>query len=261
MNVSIRLINLFLFMATLSPITAIPSKHNSHSQAAFAFRNDVSFFSHHDMSIRSAIHQLTVRSSSLHLSSNNNNDDDVATTTASTIKRPPLLMFLDSLSNTFVNTKQKMNTVEIKERSLVIAKCDYAELGIYQDQTYQVHSIFFKGKKPQSLSEEYSSNNNIVDTIPLSFLDLNDLASDVPSGYTLYVGLYNSVYHDNERHGGRAVIVEPNEVGLISMQEEIIDSILVALPIFSFWVWTCILFTRIYQEKYGGDVLDAFLGR
>ena len=102
-------------------------------------------------------------------------------------------------------------------------------------------------------------NNGIVEKIELPDLDLStDGGAKVPSGYQLYITLYSQMYHDNDKFGGRAVITTPEEVGLVSMKDEVVDSVLVALPILSFWVGTCLTFSNWYTEKYGGSFMDAF---
>jgi len=172
------------------------------------------------------------------------NNDDV----------PPLTKFLDKLANTNLLTTEK----SIKQNSLVIAKYDLPDLGIYADQMYEMQSVYLKGRKSSLSSGNEVSGGGIIEKIPLSSLELEN--RQVPSGYTLYITLYSPMYHDSDYHGGRGVIVTPEEVGLVRMKDEITDSILVALPVLSIWVGTSMTFVNIYQQKYGGNFLDAFLG-
>jgi len=205
----------------------VPSHHISTT--AFVCRETLSF---HNLDATTRLHY--------------SNNDDI----------PPLTKFLDKLANTNLLTTEK----SIKQNSLVIAKYDLPDLGIYADQMYEMQSVYLKGRKSSlSSSNEVSGNGcGIIDEIPLSSLELEN--RQVPSGYTLYITLYSPMYHDNDHHGGGGVIVTPEEVGLVRMKDEITDSILVALPVLSIWVGTSMTFVSIYQQKYGGNFLDAFLG-
>lgn len=168
---------------------------------------------------------------------------------------PPLTKFLDNLSNTNLLANKK--SVKLKE--LVIAKYDIPNLGIYGDQMYELQSIYLQGRGPALSGAESNPSGKIIDKVHLPLLDLEN--RKVPPGYTLYITLYSPMYHDNENHGGRGVIVTPEEVGLITMKDEIADSILVALPVLSLWVGLSMTFANIYHQRYGGNLLDAFLGR
>lgn len=128
---------------------------------------------------------------------------------------PPLVAFLEKASNTGLDNKA------IKVNSLVVSKYDLPESGIFADQTYELESIYLQGKT----SDE---NGSIIEKIPLKTLDLEN-KSTARSGYTLYITLFNPMYHE------RPVIVTPEEVGLVSMKDEVLDSVLVAIPILSFW--------------------------
>jgi len=169
---------------------------------------------------------------------------------------PPLTKFLDKLANTNLLTTEK----SVKQNALVVAKYDLPNLGIYADQMYELQSVYLQGKKStlSSGGEGIGNSGGIIEKVPLPSLELDN--RQVPSGYTLYITLYSPLYHDSAYHGGRGVIVTPEEVGLVRMKDEIADSILVALPVLSIWVGTSMTFVNIYQQKYGGNFLDAFLG-
>lgn len=153
-------------------------------------------------------------------------------------KSPPLTTFLEKVSNTGVDNRS------IQLNSLVVAKYDLPELGIFADQTYELKSVYFQGLNEASGQVEKTS---------LSKLDLTGLTP--PSGYELYITLYSPMYHE------KPVIVTPSEVGLISMKDEVLDSIIVAIPILSFWLGTCFIFASKYNQKYGGNFVDAFFGK
>ena len=155
-------------------------------------------------------------------------------------KTPPLTKFLEKFSNTGIDNRS------IQLNSLVVAKYDLPKIGIYADQTYELKSIYFQG-----VNEE----NGEVERISLTELDLTGMTP--PYGYELYIKLYSPMYHEIDN----PVVVTPSEVGLISMKDEVLDSILVAIPILSFWLGTCYIFASKYNERYGGNFVDAFFGK
>ncbi|GFH49137.1 hypothetical protein CTEN210_05613 [Chaetoceros tenuissimus] len=167
---------------------------------------------------------------------------------------PPLTKFLDGLSKT------SMDNTKIQKNALVVTKYDIPDLGIFADQTYELQSIYLQGlKKDYTKEGEEDGQSSIIEKIELDELDLNNPSkmAEMKPGYTLYVSLYSSMYHDNDKFGGKAVVSTPEEVGLVSMKDEVADSILVALPILSFWLGTCYTFSSWYNDKYGGNFFDA----
>jgi len=217
-----------LIVAVLFPCTIfIPSKHSS--TAAFLCSRDTPSF--HGSRTNTRLQSI----------SNEN--------------IPPLTRFLDNLSNTNLFANEK----SIKLKELVIAKYDLPKLGIYGDQMYELQSVYLQGRSSASSGVGSNPSGKIIEKVPLPLLDLEN--RKVPPGFTLYITLYSPMYHDNENHGGRGVIVTPGEVGLIRMKDEIADSILVALPVLSLWVGLSMTFANIYHQRYGGNLLDAFLGR
>lgn len=133
----------------------------------------------------------------------------------------------------------------VEPGDVIFAKLDIASLGIYRDVGYDVTSIYHQG-----LDEETGR----IDKRPVASLD-----EPVPRGFTRYVTLYSPVHHGDDIDEG-AVIVTPEEVGLVSMKAEVTQSLLLAVPGL-FWVGLCIAFTNIYTERYGGTFMDALLGR
>mmetsp|Transcript_25837 Transcript_25837/g.38200 ORF Transcript_25837/g.38200 Transcript_25837/m.38200 type:complete len:225 (+) Transcript_25837:125-799(+) len=173
---------------------------------------------------------------------------------------PPLTVFLDRVSNTGINNKS------IKQNSLVITKYDIPDLGIFADQTYELQSIYLQGeRKSERNSESGNIEQGVIEKIELAELNLEGqnaaTANGSGSGFTLYIKLYNPVYHDNDQFKNKAVIVTPEEVGLVSMKDEVLDSVVVAIPILSFWLGLCYMFASTYNQKYGGNFLDAFFGK
>ena len=58
-------------------------------------------------------------------------------------------------------------------------------------------------------------------------------------GYVLYMKVFSQEYHTEP------VIVRPEEVGLVSLGEEGVDSLKIAIPILGFWL-TVIAFLLAY---------------
>jgi len=176
-------------------------------------------------------YQQYVPFTQLSLSSNNdgnmNND----------AKEPPLTAFLDKVSKT------GLDNTRIQKNALVIAKYDLPDLGIFADQAYELQEVY----------TQINLGNGLVQKEILPELDLKS------SDGTRYIKLFSPLYHDKEKFGGKAVTCTPEEVGLVSMKDEVLDSIVFALPVLSFWVGTCVLFSYWYNAKYGGTFIDALM--
>jgi hypothetical protein len=129
----------------------------------------------------------------------------------------------------------------MKVGDIVVAKAELPSLNIWADQSYELKSVYW----------QVSSSDGLVEHIHLDHVQAESLSPH----HTQFITLYSPVYHEVP------VTVTPQEVGLISLQEEVKDSILVALPILSFWLATSFMFVTQYQTRHGGSLLDAFLGR
>lgn len=130
----------------------------------------------------------------------------------------------------------------VERYDVVVAKADVPDLGIFADQAYEVVSIYLQGLNPKT---------ELLERIPLDSLE----DGTNKAGYTKYIRLYSPSYHEEP------VIVTPEEVGLVSLRDEVVDATLVMLPIFAFWVCTCLVFAGKYNERYGGNFVDALFGR
>jgi hypothetical protein len=128
--------------------------------------------------------------------------------------------------------------------STVVPSSDIPLLGIWQFQTYALQSIFDQGSPSQHSA---AGGDSIVEKIPVATL------SDPISrpGYTRYITLYSPKYHEEP------ITITPDEVGLLSIREEVMDSLLMALPIFGFWTAVAFSFANTYNERYGGNFIDA----
>ena len=124
--------------------------------------------------------------------------------------------------------------------SIVVAGREIPSLGIKIHQSYEVKEIFDKA----------ASDDGLVEKIPVT-----DLGYDVAPDYTRYIMIYNQMYQEEP------VVVTPEEMGLVSMRQEIVDSVWMALPILTFWTTLCFTFSKLYTDRYGGDFMDALFGR
>ena len=94
-------------------------------------------------------------------------------------------------------------------------------------------------------------------------LKISNMEARPPRGYKLYLKLYSPTYH-RERIGStlqdKAVVVTPEEIGLTTIQDELNQSLWLAVPGL-FWVGLCITFVNNYNDRYGGNFMDALFGR
>ena len=100
---------------------------------------------------------------------------------------------------------------------ICIARRDFPSKYIVCDQAYEVREIYYQGLRGAEIERI---------AVP---------SADAPppegcSGYVMYMSLYSEEYHTEP------VIVRPEEVGLVSLGEEVADSLKIALPILGFWL-------------------------
>jgi hypothetical protein len=73
------------------------------------------------------------------------------------------------------------------------------------------------------------------------------------NGYTRYITLYSAKYHQVQG----PITLTPEEVDLVSVKDEVLDSFLWALPLFVFWTAMAVSFANLYNDRYGGNWIDA----
>ena len=152
----------------------------------------------------------------------------------------------------------KEEAKQIRVGSTVVANSNLPDLQIWQFQSYTVKDIWDQGERRQQQQDvedttttaESQSGGGIVEKITCASLD-----DPVRPGYTRYISLYSAKHHENP------VTVDPSEVTLVSLKDEVVDSVLMALPLFGFWTALAISFAVKYNERYGGNFMDAFFGR
>ena len=127
--------------------------------------------------------------------------------------------------------------------TVVVSGPSLPHLGLEEWQSYELVSVYDQGV-------------NDINGLPIkiSRTDLNEEKDTmIPSGYKRYCTLYSERYHKETG----PVVVSPDEIQLVSVQDEIQDSLLMALPIFGFWTALAISFANSYNARYGGNFLDA----
>jgi len=132
----------------------------------------------------------------------------------------------------------------ISRESIVIAKADIPSLGIWMDHGYELQSIYL---------QSYNAETNTVEKI---MLDNLEVGKQQKQKHNKYIQLYSPVYH---KESG-PVVVAPEEVGLVSLRDEVFDSVLTALPVLGVWLTLIYTFATDYTQRYGGTFSDAFWG-
>ena len=125
----------------------------------------------------------------------------------------------------------------------VVCKRSIPNLGIYADLSYEVTSMYtqtFNDETQLIVKQQLSSLNN----------DDDDTTNEV------YLTLYSPQFHSE----GGPVVVTPQEVGLISIRDELGNAAWLAVPGF-FWIFVAASFFNTYHERTGGSFFDALLGR
>jgi hypothetical protein len=111
---------------------------------------------------------------------------------------------------------------------LCVARRDLPSKYIVCDQAYEVREIYYQGTT--------ESGAEVV-RVPVPSLDTKP--PEGCEGYVLYMKVFSQEYHTEP------VIVRPEEVGLVSLGEEVVDSLKIAIPILGFWL-TVIAFLLAY---------------
>ena len=114
-------------------------------------------------------------------------------------------------------------------------------LGITENSSYQLERILAQKFNPQEQQMQQTELESLDDSL-------------IPKGYERYVTLSSS--------NGNEIIpmVKPEEVGLVTVRSQVIESAWLAIPGF-FWIFVCVSFANVYHERTGGDFWDAFWGR
>ena len=171
------------------------------------------------------------RSVSLHVSDPNNDENNANRS--------------EGLRKTLTSLGEVADGTELRVGSTVVIGNSIPNLALWQFQSYELTSIYDQG-----LDEETGAVQKISRTSLQEPVD--------PPTFTRYIALYSEKHHGKE---GQPVVVSPNEVELSSMQEEVVDSVIMALPLFAFWTALAFSFASQYSERTGGSFVDAMFGR
>lgn len=124
---------------------------------------------------------------------------------------------------------------------IVVAKYEIANLNIWVDCGYEIQELYLQGVNRET---------GTLEKLDLPNLGSPDAANKV--GYTRYLKIYNSACH---KESG-PVTVTPEEIGLVSLKSELIESLWLMVPGF-FWVFLSMTFASNYNDRYGGNFFDA----
>jgi len=131
-------------------------------------------------------------------------------------------------------------TVEVGDT--VVCKRSLPNLGIYEDSSYEVKSIY---------TQYFDEETQQIVKQPLTSLEDD---TTVANQNKVYMTLFSPEHHSE------AVVVTPEEVGLVSIREELGNAAWLAVPGL-FWVVLAASFYNTYHERTGGSFSDAFWGR
>ncbi|KAL3816196.1 hypothetical protein ACHAXA_007314 [Cyclostephanos tholiformis] len=135
----------------------------------------------------------------------------------------------------------------------VFCKRSLPSLGIHENSSYEVTSIYV---------QYFDDETQRITRMPLGCLDDANVVASRRFGVgknALYVTLYSPKYHAGGKGVGD-VVVSPEEVGLTSVRDELVNATWLAVPGF-FWVYVALSFYSTYHDKTGGSLADAFWGR
>jgi hypothetical protein len=150
-----------------------------------------------------------------------------------------------------------------------VCKISIPTLGIYENSSYEVTSIYVQYfndetqtvvKRPvMSLGKDADGEDIIVAAAAAAASSQRGQKKMKKNEARLYVKLYSPKHHTGGRDAG-AVVVAPEEVGMISVRDELGNAVWLAVPGF-FWVYVAVSLYGTYHERTGGSIGDAFLGR
>ena len=115
---------------------------------------------------------------------------------------------------------------------ICVARRDLPRSYIVCDQAYEVKEIYYQGLRGAE-----------VERVPVPSLDARP--PEGCAGYILYIKLFSQEYHTEP------VTVRPEEVGIVSLGEEVWDSLKIGVPILGFWL-AVISLLLAYGEASGG---------
>lgn len=183
------------------------------------------FFTHH-------LHSRNIKPiTSIHLSNNDDEENDPR----------------DNFGRAVRGVQSSALKTSVEVGDTVVCKLSVPDLSIYENASYEVSSIY---------SQYFDDETQQIVKEPLSCLgdDIIITAGTRRNNSKVYMTLFSPQYHS------APVIVTPEEVGLVSVREELFNAAWLAVPGF-FWVFLAFSFYNTYHERTGGSLGDALLGR
>ena len=116
---------------------------------------------------------------------------------------------------------------------ICIARRDLPQCYIVRDQAYEVTEIYYQGLRGAE-----------VERVAVPSLDARP--PEGCAGYIMYIKLFSPEYHTEP------VTVRPEEVGIVSLGEEVWDSLKIGVPILGFWLAVIALLLAYEQASLGG---------
>ena len=113
-----------------------------------------------------------------------------------------------------------------------IARRDLPQCYIVRDQAYEVTEIYYQGLRGAE-----------VERVAVPSLDARP--PEGCAGYIMYIKLFSPEYHTEP------VTVRPEEVGIVSLGEEVWDSLKIGVPILGFWLAVIALLLAYEQASLG----------
>jgi len=146
----------------------------------------------------------------------------------------------DSLGRAIRGFQSSAFKDSIEAGDTVVCKLEVPSLGIYENTSYELRSIY---------AQYFDQESQRIIKEPLENLDV-----PIPAGCDRFITLYSPFHHD------QPIVATPEDVGLVTVRSELSSAAWLAIPGF-FWIFVASSFYSIYHERAGGSIMDAFLGR
>ena len=142
--------------------------------------------------------------------------------------------------------------------TVVVSGPSLPALGVHEWQSYELVEVYDQGVDGSTGMPVKIPRRDLYEAAVAAAAAAEEETGETlppPSahGWKRYARLYSDRYH---RETG-PVVVSTDEITLVSVRDEVLDSLLMALPVFGFWTALAASFANLYNERYGGTFLDA----
>ena len=224
-----------VMMMKLMPLVLLPTMNVSFHIQSNKFHN-----------IHASVFPATVPSHYVTMKAKSNDDSG---------KEEDVLNRVDFVRQVLGVTNTGLNDI-IKVGDVIIAKNGVEELGIVQNEGYEIVAMYDQG---------FNAETNQIEKLPIEYIDTTSTSStegeggtsefvSPKSGYTRYIQL--AISNDGDSNTRTTAIVTPEEIGLVTLKKEMFNALWLAIPGL-FWVYVAISFANNYNERYGGNFFDA----